>query len=1277
MTSSALVFIVDFLRDIYKETRFKPQRKDWLPSHLKVPVRFTLIQHVGQHTCSNLHNIRCCHRRGSFVVDKLAMCDSARSIKDIFVSFSKSILIEGVPGIGKSVLSNEVAYFWATGEILVGMNLFHLDASDNDLHSVSSTSDLFRYLNTKHDIFGHDEVEIATSELKNSKGSNIVFVIDGYNECPVDCQLRLFVDKLLSVERLPKCRIVIITRPSATVSLYHLVEQRYEIIGLTSTEQNIYISEVFKETPERKIELKKYLTLYPIIKILTYSPFYLSVLLHLVKQDNLPKTLTEITELLIVYTVRRELTNQGQLFSGINKLSNLPKSVLVCVHHLAQLAFEGIESQRYDDCSFSYADNWITWFPVFTLSEDKKMCPQNDSFSGASDGFGLLHVLEQYSPERETRFSFIHDAMQSFLAALHISMIGDEEQLLLIKEKFEKKSFDVFIWTMYAGITKQGSKHLNLSRIGAATFSELVHLRLFQCYWEANKSVYPLSSTDEKVEVNYSSLSSHDFMSLIFFLIKYPMQWKSIEIKCSMIHDSEFKMLQQCFTKYKNKFISLEHICLFTNKISLEGTCAHELLSKIHSLQSLDLGCNKIGDTGATKLANAMLKLMDESKDRGEYSALNTMTTHSVILDARNKIFDALRELDISWNNISDTGAIAISNCLRVNYPLLKLNLKRNEISCKGLQNIAESLQVNIHLQYLNISNNNISDQTVIAFGECLIKNNTLLKLKMSASKINNNNNWTGNTCIKIAEAICVNKTIQELDISFNEIPKNEVLKLSNSLKCNNTLGKLKISWESCRNVAFDRSAKSCIFHRRIGEIGAHVLSDFLCCNTTVQKLTMSFIGMNAHGATAISECLMENKALVEINMSSNRISSEGATQIANALLVNHTVRILDISDNDIADEGAIAMGECIASNNALEEFNVARNNITAKGAKAISKALQINATLRRLIISNNNLSYDGAVAIGECLSALVELNISSCNTTCEGATIILKAMHANKTLRILNISNNRLSNPTVVFYIGDFLTVNTTLVHLDISANNITYEGTKVIAKGLMVNRTLKELNLSSANIKNEGVKAIEEVAQLNTTVLRLKISDNKITDGGLAAISNYLKIHPTLVELDMSENNITDEGAKVFAEIIQMNKTLQSLSISFDSNNGKYTSYTIDICVYTSIEPLVLSEGEIRIVEAVLVNTSLYSLNIFFCSSGNRLGFNLALIDAMFHNNTLTRLILPLDGSDCCRMERNATPDINKRRKEFGLNCLHIIGACNEDFTDCMSYSQLPYMI
>ena len=457
--------MTDFLRDVYKVTRFKPQKKDWLPHHLKIPVKFTLIKRDSELTYSKLHDIRSYHRRGSFAIDKLAMSGRAKSIQEIFHCCPKSVLIEGVPGIGKSVLSKEIAYYWASGEILEGMNLFHLDASDNDLHSISSVSELFYYLNAKYDVVNDSDVEITARRLKESKGSNIVLVIDGYNECPIDSQLRLFVDKIIHGERLPKCMVVVLSRPSiASVSIDYIVDQRYEILGLTSTEQSQYISEALKELPEKRAELEKCLTLYPIISVLTYSPFYLSILLCIVKLKNLPKTLTEIAELLLVYTVCQEYANQGKSpFSEMHKLVNLPKSAKAFMYHLAHLAFKGLQKSTLCPMPFEYCFKPVgeckkIKFPKYTYNEVQEVCPEIDSLPGASDGFGLLHVSKHYLPKIEISYCFIHDVMQSFLAALHISTLDNEEQVMLMKEglNFKQRYFDSN-WIMYAGMMGQRS----------------------------------------------------------------------------------------------------------------------------------------------------------------------------------------------------------------------------------------------------------------------------------------------------------------------------------------------------------------------------------------------------------------------------------------------------------------------------------------------------------------------------------------------------------------------------------------------------------------------------------------------------------------------------------------------------------------------------------------------------------------------------------------------------------------------------------------------------
>ncbi|XP_065918748.1 NLR family CARD domain-containing protein 3-like [Dysidea avara] len=426
----------------------------------------------------------------------------------------------------------------------------------------------------------------------------------------------------------------------------------------------------------------------------------------------------------------------------------------------------------------------IRKFLKYTVNEVQEVCPEIDSLPGASDGFGLLHVSKHYLPKIEISYCFIPDVMQSFLAALHISTLDNEEQVIVMKESLDSK--------------QRGNS-------------------VIQCTLEfVDKS------------------------------------------KCTV---TEFK--KECHKGYVE-----EESAMIMNSFEVQG--------------------------------------------------------------AKHKTSCVLKELNLSHNKISCTGAIAISQIIRECYSLLMLNISHNNINCKGIRKIAEALQGDKQLQYLDISYNDISDQGVIAVNEYLMKNNTLLEFRMVQTLTNKRTR-----CLKIDDTICLNKTLQILDVSFNKIPDNEVLKISRSFKYNNALKVVKLSWESYPyRLVLDTSAKSCIWDEHgIGDIGAQLVSDFLLHSTTVQTLGISFIGLSTHGAAAISKCLKESTSLLKINLANNRITSKGAEQIAIALQINKSVNKLNISDNDIADDGAIAISECIKCSTLLEELNISHNSINVKGA--------------------------------------------------------------------------------------------------------------------------------------------------------------------------------------------------------------------------------------------------------------------------------------------------------------------------------------------------------
>ena len=303
-----------------------------------------------------------------------------KRITDILMSSHKCILIEGAPGIGKTVLAKEIAYCWANGEILADMKLLILlFIRDPDLHCVNSINELVHYLN--NDYLSDCEVEVAVDEIRKSKGSGIVFVFDGYDECPCDSKLKGFIDKLVERKSLPMCMIVITSRPTASLSLCHFVNQRIKILGLAQKEQDQYISESLKELPEMKIKLQEYLKQQPVISSLIYVPLHLTILLYLFKHGSLPETLTEINELFVMHTIYRHLIKQRQLsYMKIDKITDLPEPELTIVYQLSKLAYKGLCNSQV----------------VFTHDEIKEACPKVNEIPGAINGFGLLETVECY-----------------------------------------------------------------------------------------------------------------------------------------------------------------------------------------------------------------------------------------------------------------------------------------------------------------------------------------------------------------------------------------------------------------------------------------------------------------------------------------------------------------------------------------------------------------------------------------------------------------------------------------------------------------------------------------------------------------------------------------------------------------------------------------------------------------------------------------------------------------------------------------------------------------
>ena len=761
------------------------------------------------------------------------------------------------------------------------------------------------------------------------------------------------------------------------------------------------------------------------------------------------------------------------------------------------------------------------------------------------------------------------------------------------------------------------------------------------------------------------------------------------------------------YLKYSN---SLKELNMSHNKVSDNGIInIGKALQMNATLQTLDISHNNLSDNGVLTFSDYLKEENTLHQLRISWNDidldLNSNVTSLNMCKKRfgntgaflvSKFFykTNILKLDISYNNISDDGAVAISKCLKNNNTLQELNMLHNEVCDNGIINISKALEMNRKFQVFNISINNISDDGAVVISEYLKYSNSLKELNMSYNKVSDDG------IINIGKALQMNATLQVLDISHNRLSDNGVLTFSHYLKEENTLHKLGISWNDIDlDLTFNVTSLN-MCKKRFCNTGAILVSKFLYYN--LLKLDVSYNDISDDGALAISECIKVNNTLQELNMSHNKVSDYGIINIGKALIqINATLQILDISHNSLSDNGVLTFSDYLKEENTLHKLIISWNdidldlnsNVTVCKKRfcntaliLVSKFLYCNT---KLDISYNDKSDVGAVSISDSLPELTNIDKAlqkklqildiSHNISDSGVLTFIDYLIDNKKntfhqLRIswsdtvldlifnvtsLNVCKKRLGN-TGAIVVSKFLYYNTNILKLDISYNDISDDGAVAISEYLMNNNTLQELNMSHNKLSDNGIIKICKVLKMNRTLKILQISYNSISDDGAVAISECLNNNNTLQELEMSHNKVSDNGIINISKALKMNRTLKILQISHNSiSDDGAVAISECLTINNTLQELNLSwnstttEGITKIAKALTVNTGLHTLDLSALVN-DPVHFTMTLLTAMEHNHTMMRLVPPANVNENEKMIENKVRKVNEERSKEGINKL-----------------------
>ena len=328
--------------------------------------------------------------------DILKPGDDGRSVR--------RVLVEGAPGVGKSVFAWQLCHKWAHKLA----NLKHFDLvvlaqlREKRAQEAKQLSDLFP-------LSKNSSIEQVIAEIGD--GENILIILDGFDELPREQRQEgsVYIDLIKDQELLPEATVIVTSRPSVSAYIMkYSMDRRLEILGFTEAKIVEFAKSFDFSDATCQTKFLEYINSNPVIKGMMYLPlnaFFVASVFKFTYRTNspYPKTMTQLYDALIRSLIRYHLavpddyTMPKSLMcrEDINKLDPVERDKLLVI---ARIAYEGLCDEKY----------------VFT-----------DLDGSEFDHLGMMKKttsLDDTAVGPTYTFSFLHLTLQEYLSALHFSI---------------------------------------------------------------------------------------------------------------------------------------------------------------------------------------------------------------------------------------------------------------------------------------------------------------------------------------------------------------------------------------------------------------------------------------------------------------------------------------------------------------------------------------------------------------------------------------------------------------------------------------------------------------------------------------------------------------------------------------------------------------------------------------------------------------------------------------------------------------------------------------
>ena len=639
------------------------------------------------------------------------MLDASRSsatkeIEEILAPLEKSnksafILIEGAPGIGKSVLLHEISYRWAKKELLKKFELVLLIClRDPSLQQIVSVNDLLQ-LFCKGDKIATQIVNTCAQYLFANGGKTVTLLLDGYDEYPEHLRKTSLISKILKRQVLPLCGLVVSSRPHASEHLRQRATMTVNILGFTEIEREHYITQALPDQPHKIRELTQYLHKRPSLDSIFFIPFNMVILLYLYKLGiPLPRNSTDLYHYIVVSIICRQIYKFNNIITAdLTNLNNLPDPYNRIIKQLSKLSLDALNNNEL----------------YFTFDKITAACPDIAAFPQAINGFGLLHAVKYFGLVGKTMIlNFMHFTIQDYLAAHYVSHLSPNEILKVMKANFwSDVHFNMF--SMYVSLTK-GQKNFVKEFLSDGNKANTISYEILENQLKCVRLYYLFNEADDhatcniiekaeifeskEIKLGFTTLKENDMKCISLFLTSsFNKEWKKLNLWSCSIHDKGLNILFRGLYHASN--ITINQLWLSNNILTSKSSSLISNLTVKCKVKELVINDNIT--IGEDQHLYSMLRNPSNVLEQLCMGNTKLSSRAGIDLFTALKNNNKLTELNIEDNAITDDACDVITAALKRNSCLVKLGMHHNPLSSEAIINIVQCLEVNNSLNLLGL----------------------------------------------------------------------------------------------------------------------------------------------------------------------------------------------------------------------------------------------------------------------------------------------------------------------------------------------------------------------------------------------------------------------------------------------------------------------------------------------------------------------------------------------------------------------------------------------